>query len=103
AVPVITVMSVIVSQFVSNVPFVALSLPVLSHLGTSTVGMMALAAGSTIAGNMLILGAASNIIIIQGAEKGGETLTFGEFARIGIPLTVAQTVVYVLFLSLLPA
>jgi len=103
AVPVIAVTSVVVSQFVSNVPFVALSLPVLEHLGASTVGMMALAAGSTIAGNMLILGAASNVIIIQGAEKEGETLTFGEFARIGVPLTIAQTAVYVLFLSLLPA
>ncbi|WP_292520778.1 SLC13 family permease [Methanoculleus sp.] len=103
AVPVIVVMGVIISQSVSNVPFVALSLPVLSHLGTSTVSMMALAAGSTIAGNMLILGAASNVIIIQGAEKGGETLTFWEFARIGIPLTLAQAAVYVLFLSLLPA
>ncbi len=103
AVPVIAVMGVIVSQFVSNVPFVALSLPVLSHLGASTVGMMALAAGSTIAGNMLILGAASNVIIIQCAERDGETLTFGEFARVGIPLTLVQTAVYVIFLSLIPA
>ena len=103
AVPVIAATSVIVSQFVSNVPFVALSLPVLAHLGTSTVGMMALAAGSTIAGNMLVLGAASNVIVIQGAERDGETLTFGEFARIGIPLTIAQTAVYVLFLSFFPA
>ena len=103
AVPVIMAMSVVVSQFVSNVPFVALSLPVLAHLGTSTTGMMALAAGSTIAGNMLILGAASNVIVIQGAEKGGETLTFGEFARVGVPLTVAQTAVYVLYLALFPA
>ncbi len=103
AVPVIMAMSVVVSQFVSNVPFVALSLPVLAHLGTSTTGMMALAAGSTIAGNMLILGAASNIIVIQGAERGGETLTFGEFARIGVPLTVAQAAVYVLYLAFFPA
>jgi Na+/H+ antiporter NhaD/arsenite permease-like protein len=103
AVPVIVVMGVIVSQFVSNVPFVALFLPALSHLGTSTVGMMALAAGSTIAGNMLILGAASNVIVIQGAERDGETLTFGEFARVGVPLTLAQTAVYVVFLSLIPA
>ncbi|HOC84459.1 MAG TPA: SLC13 family permease [Methanoculleus sp.] len=103
AVPVIMAMSVVVSQFVSNVPFVALSLPVLAHLGTSTTGMMALAAGSTIAGNMLILGAASNVIVIQGAERGGETLTFGEFARVGVPLTVAQAAVYVLYLALFPA
>jgi len=103
AVPVIATVSVIVSQFVSNVPFVALSLPVLAHLGTSTPTMMALAAGSTIAGNMLILGAASNVIIIQAAEKDGATLTFWEFARVGVPLTIVQTAVYVLFLSLFPA
>jgi len=103
AVPVIATVSVIVSQFVSNVPFVALSLPVLAHLGTSTPAMMALAAGSTIAGNILSLGAASNVIIMQAAEKDGETLTFREFARVGVPLTVVQTAVYVLFLSLFPA
>ena len=103
AVPVIATVSVIVSQFVSNVPFVALSLPVLAHLGTSTPAMMALAAGSTIAGNMLILGAASNVIIIQAAEKDGATLTFREFARVGVPLTLVQMAVYVLFLSLFPA
>ena len=99
AVPVIATLSVIVSQFISNVPFVALSLPVLKILGTSTPAMMALAAGSTIAGNMLILGAASNVIIIQAAEKDGETLTFGEFARVGVPLTIAQTAIYTLFLT----
>ena len=71
AVPVIATLSVITSQFISNVPFVALSLPVLELLGTSTPAMMALAAGSTIAGNMLILGAASNVIIIQAAERMG--------------------------------
>jgi len=38
---------------------------------------MALAAGSTIAGNLSILGAASNVIIIQNAErKSGENTYF---------------------------
>ena len=64
--------------------------------------MMALAAGSTIAGNALILGAASNVIIIQSAEKDGEALTFWEFARVGIPLTITQSAIYALFLSFLP-
>jgi len=65
--------------------------------------MVALASGSTIAGNFTILGAASNIIIIQNAEKkSGETLTFLEFIRIGIPLTLINTVVYWIFLSACP-
>jgi len=101
-VPVIIALGVIVSQFISNVPFVALFLPAISHAGASTVGMMALAAGSTIAGNMLILGAASNVIIIQCAEREGETLTFAGFARVGVPLTIAQAVVYTVWLSVFP-
>ena len=63
---------------------------------------MALAAGSTIAGNLSILGAASNVIIIQNAEKrSGATLTFFEFVRIGAPLTLVNVMVYWLFLSVL--
>jgi Na+/H+ antiporter NhaD/arsenite permease-like protein len=93
--------SVVLSQLISNVPLVALYLPVLSHLGAATKEMMALAAGSTIAGNFCILGAASNVIIIQNAEKkAGETLTFWEFVRIGIPLTAVNTLVYWLFFLL---
>lgn len=97
----IMVTGVLVSQLISNVPFIALYLPLLVHLGaSSTAQLMALAAGSTIAGNLLILGAASNVIIIQNAEKMGETLTFWEFARVGIPLTVLNVIVY--WLGFLP-
>jgi len=101
SVGVIMALSVALSQLISNVPLVALYLPVLSHLGAATKEMMALAAGSTIAGNFSILGAASNVIIIQNAEKkAGETLTFWEFVRIGIPLTAVNTLVYWLFFLL---
>jgi Na+/H+ antiporter NhaD/arsenite permease-like protein len=95
-VPMILALSVILSQLVSNVPFVALYLPLLH--GASIKGMMALAAGSTIAGNLFILGAASNVIIIQNAEKENETLTFLDFARVGIPLTILNLLVYWIFL-----
>ncbi len=91
--------SVLLSQLISNVPLVALYLPMLLEAGAGTKEMMALAAGSTIAGNLLILGAASNVIIIHNAEKRcGETLTFWEFARAGIPLTAANVLVYWVFL-----
>jgi len=101
SVPIILSISVILSQLISNVPFVALFLPLMSQAGTTTAGMMALAAGSTIAGNLLILGAASNVIIIQNAEKKGETLTFLEFAKVGIPLTIVNVLVYWVFLVLI--
>lgn len=97
--PAILSLSVIVSQFISNVPFVALFQPMIAQAGGGVPGFLALAAGSTIAGNLTILGAASNIIIIQNAERQGVTLTFREFLRAGIPLTVIQVLVYWLFLS----
>ena len=77
SIPAILGIGVALSQIISNVPLVALYLPMLMQAGASTKALMALAAGSTIAGNMLILGAASNVIIIHNAEKkSGETLTF---------------------------
>ena len=94
--------SVIISQFISNVPFVALFQPMILQGGGTTAQMMALAAGSTIAGNLTILGAASTVIIIQNAEKQGETLTFFDFAKVGVPLTIIQVMVYWLFLTVVP-
>jgi Na+/H+ antiporter NhaD/arsenite permease-like protein len=99
SVPVILGTSVIISQFISNVPFVALFQPMIQQAGGTTVQLMALAAGSTIAGNLTILGAASNVIIIQNAEKSGETLTFFEFARVGVPLTIIQLGIYWMWLA----
>jgi Na+/H+ antiporter NhaD/arsenite permease-like protein len=96
---IIFIISIVLSQLISNVPLVALYLPLLMHAGASTKEMIALAAGSTIAGNLFILGAASNVIIIQNAEKKAKkTLTFLEFAKIGIPLTIVNTLIYWLFI-----
>ena len=92
--------SVVMSQLISNVPLVALYLPVLQHAGAGTPELMALAAASTFAGNLFILGAASNVIIIQNAErKAGQTITFLEFARAGLPLTAINAIIYWVFLK----
>jgi Na+/H+ antiporter NhaD/arsenite permease-like protein len=96
----ILAVGIVLSQFISNVPIVALYQPMLMQSGVGHAELMALAAGSTIAGNMFILGAASNVIIIQNAERRAkQTITFWEFARVGIPLTVVNVVVYWVFLK----
>jgi len=97
----ILLISILLSQLISNVPLVALYLPMLIAAGAGAKEMVALAAGSTIAGNLLILGAASNVIIIQNAEKKtGDTLSFMDFAKVGIPLTIVNVLIYWLFLVL---
>src|SRR3569623_2728679 len=63
--------SVVLSQLISNVPLVALYLPLLEQAGATAPALMALAAGSTNAGNKLNLSAASTDIIINQADRIG--------------------------------
>lgn len=99
SIPMILAISMILSQLISNVPLVALYMPILLNTGITDNGLLALAAGSTIAGNFSILGAASNVIIIQNAQrKGNVPISFSEFAVIGMPLTIVQILVYWMFL-----
>jgi Na+/H+ antiporter NhaD/arsenite permease-like protein len=91
--------SVLLSQFISNVPLVTLYLPLLQTYSGAEHHLLALAAGSTIAGNLTIMGAASNIIIIQNVEKRGElSFSFFDFIKIGLPLTLLNIFIYALFL-----
>ncbi|MDV0446822.1 putative transporter [Methanosarcinaceae archaeon Ag5] len=101
SVPALYLISIVISQFISNVPYVTFVLPVLENAAAPVVSYMTLAAGSTLAGNLSVFGAASTIIIIQNAEKQKETLTFLDFLRFGIPLTIAQTVLFIGWLMLL--
>jgi len=93
--------SVLLSQFISNVPLVALYHPILTASGVLVPGLMALAAGSTIAGNLTILGAASNVIVIQAAERRNKvTISFMEFLSVGFPVTMVNILIYWGYLAL---
>ncbi|HLI46769.1 MAG TPA: hypothetical protein VKU94_06200, partial [Geobacterales bacterium] len=61
----------------------------------------ALAAGSTIAGNLTLIGAASNLIICEAAETRGFRLGFTEFLKIGLPVTIMNLLILYPFLVLL--
>jgi len=104
ATAVILAVSAVLSQVVSNVPLVALYLPSLAQsAGLSGVEpFMALAAGSTLAGNLTLIGAASNIIIVDNAERRfGERLSFWQFTRVGLPLGLAQLLLVWLWFALI--
>jgi len=93
--------SLVGSQLVSNVPWVALQIPILTGLGYgggTPLAWVGLAAASTLAGNVTLLGAASNLIIAQQAEKRGLSFGLGPFVRYGLPL--AALTVAILFVCL---
>lgn len=92
----ILLFSVILSQFISNVPLVTLYIPLLTyHYAATESNLLTLAAGSTIAGNLSILGAASTILIIQNAENRNiKCFGFFEFIKLGLPLTMINIMIY---------
>jgi len=97
----ILVTSVAGSQLVSNVPWVALQIPLLHGLGygpSTPWAWMALAGGSTLAGNLTLLGAASNLIVVEQAERAGLRIGLRAFVRVGLPLTAITVGVLFAFL-----
>lgn len=97
----ITGTSIGASQLVSNVPWVALQIPVLTGLGYSAqtpIVWMTLAASSTLAGNVTLLGAASNLILVEAAEKMGVRIRLSEFVRHGAPIAALTIAVLLAFL-----
>lgn len=98
----IMAVSIVMSQLISNVPLVALYQPLLESAGALVPELMALAAGSTIAGNLTIMGAASNIIVLQAAERRGWSgMTWLDFLRVGVPLTVLNAAVHLAWFRLI--
>lgn len=101
----VTLASLLFSQLLSNVPFVKLYIDYLHTLGNTRLGnreWIALAMSSTIAGNLTLLGAASNIIILEAVEsRYGRTISPLKFMKVGAIVTALNTLVYLPFLVLL--
>jgi Na+/H+ antiporter NhaD/arsenite permease-like protein len=77
--------TVILSNLISNVPAVLVLQSVI--VKTDTQAWLLLAAGSTLAGNLTLLGSVANLIVAEVARKSGYNLTFKEHLRFGLPLT----------------
>jgi len=79
------------SQIFSNVPLVEIYLNLLQDHDTAT--LVLLSGISTLAGNLFILSAASNVIIVQQTEKHGVTpFRFWQFTRYVLPVTVVSLI-----------
>lgn len=96
--------SLLFSQLLSNVPFVAVYMRVMQAAGFNGLDVkawMALASASTLAGGLTLLGAAINVIILEEAESRGSGFGFLEFAKVGLLVTVPNILILFFFLSIL--
>jgi Na+/H+ antiporter NhaD/arsenite permease-like protein len=99
----IVVTSLLFSQLLSNVPFVAVYMRAMQAAGFNGADVkawIALASASTLAGGLTLLGAASNVIILEEAERRGSGFGFLEFAKIGFLVTIPNILILYFFLSI---
>ena len=94
---VVTLFSGVVSAFVSNTGTVAVLIPIVmgvaaAHRIRPCRLLVPLTAGATIGGNISVIGSPGNLIAKETIERfsdGAMSVTFFEYAKIGIPLLLA--------------
>ena len=88
---------VLLSNVVSNVPAVMLLKGLLPQFADAYHFWLLLAATSTLAGNLTITGSVANIIVIEKARTE-VPISFLEYLKAGVPVTLATIIVAVIWL-----
>ena len=100
---IIVVGSALFSGFIDNIPYVATMLPVVggvsASLGISPYLLyFGLLSGATLGGNLTPIGASANIAAVGLLKKEGYNVSFKDFMKIGVPLTVSALTAGYLFI-----
>ncbi len=80
----------LLSNLVSNVPAVLILKPFVSHLPDPGKAWRIVAMSSTFAGNFTLIGSVANLIVAECAKQAGVTISFLAHWRIGLLLTLAS-------------
>lgn len=80
-------LTLVASNLFSNVPFVMLARAWVPGLQNPELGWHVLALGSTLAGNLTLVGSVANLIVFE-AARGKVGISFMKYARVGVPVTL---------------
>lgn len=80
--------TVVLSNLISNVPTVLLLKELVPGFADPNRAWLMLAASSTLAGNLTLLGSVANLIMAELSAKNGVRLGFWEYLKVGLPVTL---------------
>jgi Na+/H+ antiporter NhaD/arsenite permease-like protein len=83
----LAIATTVLSNLINNSAAVMLLLKVVNISNTTIAYVLALA--NSFGGSLIILGSVANIIVVQQAKDFGVNISFRDFARLGIPATLA--------------
>jgi len=95
----LSMVSMALSNLVSNVPAVMLLKPLVVSLGNDHVAWLVLAMSSTLAGNLTLIGSVANLIVVQQAKKRVE-IGFVEYIRVGALITIITVAMGIVVLAI---
>ena len=95
----LAVVTLVLSNLVSNVPAVLLIKPAIPLAATHTWYLLAVV--STLAGNFTLLGSIANLIVAQQAQPFAVNLKFREYLKVGVPLTLVCVSLAVLYFKII--
>ena len=92
----ILLVSIILSGFIDNVPYIIVMLPVAASLAKSVgsapeLYMFALLVGSCLGGNLTPYGASANVVAMGIIKKEGQPMNFASWLKLGLPFTLLTT------------
>ncbi len=99
-VPVLSAVTAVLSNLVSNVPAVLMLKPFVGPLPDHDTAWLVVAMASTLAGNFTVLGSIANLIVVQRAARSGVAIGFWDYFRVGAPLTIITLAIGTLWLWL---
>jgi Na+/H+ antiporter NhaD/arsenite permease-like protein len=95
---VFTLVVAVIGNIVSNVPAVMLLKSLVPGFQDTHTAWLTLALASTLAGNLTITGSVANIIVVESA-KPDVHISFLDYLRVGVPITIATLLVGTLWLA----
>jgi Na+/H+ antiporter NhaD/arsenite permease-like protein len=95
----LTATGVLLSNLISNVPAVLLFRPFVPEFPAPTQTWLVLAMATTFAGNLTLLGSVANLIVAERAKRKGVVLSFGEYLRAGVPITLLSVIIGMIWLG----
>ncbi len=95
----LSIVAAILSNLVSNVPAVLLFRPLVPQLPDPQQAWLTLAMATTFAGNLTLLGSVANLIVAEVAQGRGVELSFREYLKAGVPITLVSLLLGILWLS----
>lgn len=88
----------VVGNIVSNVPAVMLLKSLVPGFADPHTAWLMLAMASTLSGNLTITGSVANIIVVESA-KPAASISFADYLKVGVPITLATLLVGVLWVA----